>query len=117
MFLLMYWIVPRGTRTRKGAVEALKRAFKPDENEGFKISNCTEKGLKPLKTCLVDYQNVYFLTEIMTGKQINSLMVVGAYLDKFIQKSERHTQMCRNAVEYSWEHTIEEYRKLIANYE
>lgn len=75
LFLLMYDRAT-GRKNPEGVVEAFKRAFRPDENAGLviKISNCTEDELKRLKTHLGNYQNVYFLTEVMTREQINCLM-------------------------------------------
>ena len=75
LFLLMYDRTT-GRKNPEGAIEAFKKAFKPEENVGFvlKINNCTDEELKKLKQHLSDYRHVYFLTEVMTREQVNCLI-------------------------------------------
>lgn len=75
LFLVMY---DRNTRRKnpEGAIEAFKRAFKPEDKAGLvlKINNCVPQELQRLKKQLQDYKNVYFLTEVMTREDVNCLI-------------------------------------------
>lgn len=68
------------TRERKnpmGVIRAFKKAFSPeDKNVGLvlKINNAREEDIKLLKGMLKDYENVYYITKVMSKVKVNSLI-------------------------------------------
>lgn len=80
LFLVMYDL--NSTNSRKNpqdAIEAYKRAFPKEQKDCgivIKINNSNPKNLLKLKQSLSGYENVYFITEIMDKKRVNSLIRV-----------------------------------------
>lgn len=78
LFLAMY--DSNSTRERKnpmGVIRAFKKAFSPeDKNVGLvlKINNAREEDIKLLKGMLKDYENVYYITKVMSKVKVNSLI-------------------------------------------
>ena len=67
-----------------GAIEAFKKAFSPDDDTVglvIKTNNAEEEKLKPVKKLLEGYNNVYFITDILDKKAVNSLI---ADVDVFV---------------------------------
>lgn len=78
LFLAMY--DSNSTRERKnpmGVIRAFKKAFSPDDkNVGLvlKVNNAREEDMTLLKGMLKDYDNIYYVTEIMSKVEVNSLI-------------------------------------------
>lgn len=78
LFLAMY--DSNSTRERKnpmGVIRAFKKAFSPDDkNVGLvlKVNNAREEDMEILKGMLKDYDNIYYVTEIMSKVEVNSLI-------------------------------------------
>lgn len=78
LFLAMY--DSNSTRERKnpmGVIRAFKKAFSPDDkNVGLvlKVNNAREEDMALLKGMLKDYDNIYYVTEIMSKVEVNSLI-------------------------------------------
>lgn len=78
LFLTMY--DSNSTRERKnpmGVIRAFKKAFSPDDkNVGLvlKVNNAREEDMEILKGMLKDYDNIYYVTEIMSKVEVNSLI-------------------------------------------
>ena len=79
-FLFLIMFDANSTMTRKnpfGAIEAYKKAFSPDDDTVglvIKTNNAQEKKLDPVKKLLDGYKNVYFITDILEKKAVNSLI-------------------------------------------
>lgn len=77
LFLMMY---DRTSMTKRknpeGVIAAFKKAFNPKQNVGLviKINNCAEEELLNLQGELEQYQNVYFLTDVMERDKVNGLI-------------------------------------------
>ena len=86
-FLFLVMFDANSTMMRKnplGAIEAYKKAFSPDDDSVgivIKINNAEEKKLEPVKKLLDGYKNVYFITDILEKKAVNSLI---ADVDVFV---------------------------------
>ena len=86
-FLFLVMFDANSTMMRKnplGAIEAFKKAFLPeDDSVGIviKTNNAEEKKLEPVKKLLEGYKNVYFITDILEKKAVNSLI---ADVDVFV---------------------------------
>ena len=86
-FLFLVMFDANSTMTRKnpfGAIEAFKKAFLPDDDTVglvIKTNNAEEEKLKPVKNLLDGYKNVYFITDILEKKAVNSLI---ADVDVFV---------------------------------
>ena len=86
-FLFLVMFDANSTIMRKnplGAIEAFKKAFSPeDDSVGIviKTNNAEEKKLEPVKQLLEGYKNVYFITDILEKKAVNSLI---ADVDVFV---------------------------------
>lgn len=77
LFLMMYDRTSMTERKNPGAVlEAYKKAFTNKDQTGLviKINNCTTEELAALKDELENYNNVYFITEVMDRNQVNSII-------------------------------------------
>lgn len=77
LFLMMYDRTSMTERKNPGAVlEAYKRAFNKEIRTGLviKINNCTAEEEKALRLELENYNNVYFITEVLNRDQVNSLI-------------------------------------------
>ena len=85
LFLSMYDC--NSTIDRKnptGVIEAFKKAFpKEQENVGLvlKVNNATEEDLAVLKETMGQYENVYYITNVMSKLEVNSLI---ACVDVFV---------------------------------
>ncbi len=85
LYLIMY--DSNSTMERKnpiGAIEAYKTAFpKEDEKAGLviKINNPQPGDIDKIKSILEGYENVYFITEVLTKTEVNSLISI---VDVFI---------------------------------
>lgn len=78
LFLTMYDFISVSERKNPQAViDAYVLAF-PEEEKGvglvIKVNHGEEKKLEQLKEQLKRYQNIYFMTENMTRREVNSLM-------------------------------------------
>lgn len=79
-FLFLVMFDANSTMTRKnplGAIEAYKKAFSPDDDSVgivIKTNNAEEEKLKPVMKLLEGYKNVYFITDILEKKAVNSLI-------------------------------------------
>ena len=86
-FLFLVMFDANSTMMRKnplGAIEAYKKAFSPDDDSVgivIKTNNAKEKKLEPVKQLLEGYKNVYFITDILEKKAVNSLI---ADVDVFV---------------------------------
>ncbi|MFR3729871.1 glycosyltransferase family 4 protein [Lacrimispora sp.] len=77
LFLMMYDRTSMTERKNPGAVlEAYKKAFSKENRTGLviKINNCTAEEEKALRLELENYNNVYFITEVLNRDQVNSLI-------------------------------------------
>ncbi len=78
LYLVMYDTnSTNGRKNPEGAIEAYKRAFpKEKEDHGLviKINNASKKNLYKLRQSLLEYQNIYFITEVLEKKKVNSLI-------------------------------------------
>lgn len=78
LYLVMYDSnSTRGRKNPQGAIDAYRRAFpeeRPDCGLVIKINNAQKKDLAVLRDRLKGYQNVYFITEIMDKRKVNSLI-------------------------------------------
>lgn len=78
LFLAMY--DSNSTRERKnpmGVIRAFKKAFSPEEKRVglvLKVNNAREEDMSLLKEMLKDYDNIYYMTEIMSKIEVNSLI-------------------------------------------
>ena len=66
-----------GRKNPQGAINAYKRAFpieKSDHGLVIKINNMQKKNMNKLRRLLSGYQNVYFITEVLGKKEVNSLI-------------------------------------------
>lgn len=85
LFLAMY--DTNSTMARKnplGAIKAFQSAFSPEDKRVglvLKMNNPREDELTALKKSLRDYQNIYYITEIMDKVVVNSLI---ACVDVFV---------------------------------
>ncbi|MBO5468841.1 MAG: glycosyltransferase [Lachnospiraceae bacterium] len=89
LFLAMYDC--NSTMDRKnpmGTIEAFKKAFPLTDNAYMnkvalvlKINNATDEDLKIIKSALAGYDNVYYLTDILSKVEVNSLI---ACVDVFV---------------------------------
>ncbi len=79
-FLFLVMFDANSTMMRKnpfGAIEAYKKAFGPnDDSVGLviKTNNAEDKKLAPVKNLLEGYKNIYFITDILEKKAVNSLI-------------------------------------------
>ena len=86
-FLFLVMFDANSTMIRKnplGAIEAFKKAFSPDDDSVgivIKTNNAEEKKLEPVKKLLEGYKNVYYITDILEKKAVNSLI---ADVDVFV---------------------------------
>ena len=78
LFLTMYDFISVSERKNPQAViEAYVRAFPKEKKDAglvIKVNHVEEKKLAQLKERLKEYQNIYFITENMTRKEVDSLM-------------------------------------------
>lgn len=77
LFLMMYDRTSMTERKNPMAViEAYKKAFAPEEPAGLviKVNNCTDEELDSLKAELGGREHVYFIREVLSRDQVNSLM-------------------------------------------
>lgn len=85
LFLVMY--DTNSTMARKnplGAIEAFQKAFSPDNKRVglvLKMNNPKNEDLEALRIKLKDYENIYYITEIMDKLVVNSLI---ACVDVFV---------------------------------
>ncbi len=66
-----------GRKNPQGVIEAYKKAFpveKEDHGLVVKVNNAKEKDLYHLRRSLYGYQNVYFITEVLEKRKVNSLI-------------------------------------------
>lgn len=86
-FLFLVMFDANSTMIRKnpmGAIEAYKKAFSPDDDSVglvIKTNNAEEKKLEPVKKLLEGYKNIFFITDILEKKAVNSLI---ADVDVFV---------------------------------
>lgn len=78
LFLLMYDFISVSERKNpQAAIESYIRAFPKEERDAglvIKVNHVEERKLTQLKERLNGYQNIYFITENMTRKEVDSLM-------------------------------------------
>ena len=78
LFLTMYDFISVSERKNPQAViEAYVSAFQKEKKDAglvIKVNHVEEKKLAQLKEKLKEYQNIYFITENMTRKEVDSLM-------------------------------------------
>lgn len=85
LFLVMY--DTNSTIERKnplGAIHAFQKAFSPDDTSVglvLKMNNPKEEDLDAIKKSLGEYNNIYYITEIMDKVIVNSLI---QYVDVFV---------------------------------
>lgn len=85
LFLAMY--DTNSTMARKnpmGVIEAFKKAFSPDDRSVglvLKMNNPRQEDLDDLKALFGEYDNIYYITEIMEKTVVNSLI---ACVDVFV---------------------------------
>lgn len=78
LFLVMYDFISVSERKNpKAAIEAYIRAFPKEERDAglvIKVNHVEERKLVQLKERLREYKNIYFITENMSRKEVDSLM-------------------------------------------
>lgn len=78
LFLLMYDInSTEGRKNPQGAIKAYKKAFKPTESKVglvIKVNNGNKEQLRRLREQLIQYKNVYYITETISKEKVNSLI-------------------------------------------
>ncbi len=78
LFLTMYDFISVSERKNpQAAIEAYIRAFPKEEKDAglvLKVNHVEERKLAQLKERLKEYKNIYFITENMTRKEVDSLM-------------------------------------------
>lgn len=78
LFLMMYdnnSIEER--KNPRGVIEAFKKAFSKEEKKVglvIKVNSPDKRGIEKLKSELQGYENIYFITEILEKKRVNSLI-------------------------------------------
>ena len=78
LYLIMFDL--NSTMLRKnpaGAIEAFKKAFSPDDQSVglvVKVNNPTEECMDTLRQLLRGYENVYYITDILSKPEVNGLI-------------------------------------------